>query len=488
MKKRIKALMICFVFIFSVLIGRCGYISLSKNYTVSESYNSYKITIGERNTNIFDRKGCLLNNNQTETVAVIPPTEKAIAELGKLFSSYDAKEIYEELSKGYPVKRTVNKKVNTDHILQYYKIVENPEDMLAKHILNREYGGIEQYESNKIGELSVNFGRYASGSLLKGDNAKLINDNYDSTEGIVVSLDSEIQQIAEDASKSLPKGAVVILDINTSQVLASVSRGDDYVNRALSPYSVGSVFKLVVCACALENNVSQIYNCNSSIKVGDTTFNCLKNKAHGLQGMDTALANSCNCYFVKLALKLGADRLYETAKKLGFGEAFDLYSDWRINSGNFPSKEFLKIYDGQLALAGFGQGKLTDCPIHFASVIACIANGGIYNSATLDISSNKGEKAISESTAKKLREYMLGVVKNGTGYAADFNGTTAGKTATAQSGIYKNNKEILNTWFAGFYPYKNPKYAIVVMREDGISGAEDCCPIFRTIVEKLQNL
>ena len=48
--------------------------------------------------------------------------------------------------------------------------------------------------------------------------------------------------------------------------------------------------------------------------------------------------------------------------------------------------------------------------------------------------------------------------------------------------------EYLNTWFAGVYPYDNPKYAVVVMKEHGKSGSQDCCPIFRTIVEKLMNM
>ena len=83
---------------------------------------------------------------------------------------------------------------------------------------------------------------------------------------------------------------------------------------------------------------------------------------------------------------------------------------------------------------------------------------------------------------------MKYVVSNGTGANAYYDGKTAGKTATAQSGIYANGKEVLNTWFAGFYPYNNPKYTIVVMREDGISGSGDCCPIFRRIVEKLDKM
>lgn len=80
---------------------------------------------------------------------------------------------------------------------------------------------------------------------------------------------------------------------------------------------------------------------------------------------------------------------------------------------------------------------------------------------------------------------MRYVVTNGTGASADWNNASAGKTSTAQSGRYQDGREILNTWFAGFYPYDDPKYAIVVMTEDGESGSGDCCPIFRTIVENL---
>jgi cell division protein FtsI/penicillin-binding protein 2 len=131
---------------------------------------------------------------------------------------------------------------------------------------------------------------------------------------------------------------------------------------------------------------------------------------------------------------------------------------------------------------------LTDSPMHFASAVACIANGGNYSSPTLDIIDTEDNQIISKSTANKLKQYMRYVVTNGTGINAEYNNNSAGKTATAQSGIYNDGKEVLNTWFAGFYPYTNPKYAIVVMREDGTSGAGDCCPIFRSIVEKLDTL
>ena len=126
-----------------------------------------------------------------------------------------------------------------------------------------------------------------------------------------------------------------------------------------------------------------------------------------------------------------------------------------------------------------------------------MSNGGLYTeprlvTATVDITGkqdtteyNPSNRVISEKTSETLLEYMRYVVTNGTGSAADYNDLSGGKTSTAQSGIYQDGKEVLNTWFAGVYPYNDPKYCIVVMTENGKSGSTDCCPIFRTIVENI---
>lgn len=485
MNKRFITLACAFSVIFTGIAGRCAYIALGNAYQISDSYNSYTLNIDTRYTNIYDRRGVNINNNAKKYTAVIRPNEKCLKELEKLFNEEETAEITAELSQGYPILREINNKVNTKNIRIFEKVTDG--NVIAKHLIKKEYGGLEQYVREEIGTLSVNYSVDAVGRLLSGDEGTVVNDNYDSNDGIIISIDSNIQRIAENCAKSLPKGAVVIMDSDSSQILASVSKGNDYVNRALSPYAVGSVFKLVVCACALENNINPIYNCTSKIKVSDTEFHCQNNHKHGLQDIKQALANSCNCYFVNLALKLGSEKLVQTANDFGFGKTFELYNKWFVKSGIFPEKSKLNS-TGQLSLIGFGQGMLTDSPVHFASVVSCIANGGNYSAPTIDINDVKNNKIISQATAKKLREYMRYVVTDGTGANAEYNNQSAGKTATAQSGIYNNGTEVLNTWFAGFYPYSNPKYTIVIMREGGDSGAGDCCPIFRAIVEKLDNI
>lgn len=487
MGKRVIALLSTFVFLFTALAARCGFIALSDTYEVSDTYNSYTLTVGRLNQNIYDRTGKRLNNNSSTPIAVIRPNEKCLAELDGLFQPEEIADIASELSNGYPIIKEVDKKADTKHIQIVDRIEQNSPDMLCRHLLDYQCSGLESYVDKEIGELYVNFPVDATGRLLSGDSFDIINSNYDSLDGISISIDKRIQQICEDSAKSIKKGAVVVMDTNTSQLLASVSLGNDYNNRALSSYAIGSIFKIVVCASAIENDINPLYYCKGSLQVSDTTFNCQKNRSHKMQNMKTALANSCNCYFVNLALRLGDDKLYKTAKSLGFGELFDLYSGWRVSSGNMPSLSTLSS-SGQLALLGFGQGQLTDSPIHFASVISCIANGGQYNYPTLTLDKPNGKQVISDKTAQTVLEYMQYVVKNGTGVSANYKNVTAGKTATAQSGSYYKNREILNTYFAGVYPTYNPKYAIVVMCEDGESGAGDCCPVFRTIVEKLEQL
>ncbi len=485
MSKRLVALCAFFAFLFSSIGIRCACIALGKTYRVGDAYNSYTLDISTLYTTIYDRRGERINNDKTAYTAIIRPNEKCLNELELLFDDDEIKSITSELSNGYPVIRDVDEKADT----QYIKIVEKTVDSsnTAYHLLSSETGGLKQYVSEETGSLSVNFTVDALGRLLSGDEGTIIDNNYSSSDGIIISLDLRLQKIAEDASKTLDKGAVVIMDTASSQLLASVSCGSDYINRAISPYAVGSVFKLVVCACALENDIDILYNCKSSIMVNDTKFSCQNNHSHGLQNLKSALANSCNCYFVNLALKLGSDKLEKTARSFGFGDTFKLYEGWNILSGNFPDSSEL-LSSGQLALLGFGQGMLTDSPVHFASVISCIANGGNYSFPTLDINDVEKNTVIQESTSKKLCEYMRYVVTNGTGANAEYKSNTAGKTATAQSGTYVGNDEILNTWFAGFYPYSNPKYAIVVMCENGTSGSEDCCPVFRRIVEKIDNM
>ena len=113
MKKRFSAMLFAFAFIFTTVIGRCAYVAFSDVYEVSDTYNSYTLTIGKLHPYIFDRAGNALNNNTKTDIAIIRPNEKCLSELNMLFTSSEIVEITEELSRGYPVIKEVDKKPDT---------------------------------------------------------------------------------------------------------------------------------------------------------------------------------------------------------------------------------------------------------------------------------------------------------------------------------------------------------------------------------------
>ena len=95
--------------------------------------------------------------------------------------------------------------------------------------------------------------------------------------------------------------------------------------------------------------------------------------------------------------------------------------------------------------------------------------------------------AVSEATAERVKEALVSSVMDAENHPARPKYTTAGgKTGTAQTGRYKKDgSEILQGWFAGFFPAEEPKYILVVLAEDAENGSVDASPVFREIVDEL---
>ena len=91
---------------------------------------------------------------------------------------------------------------------------------------------------------------------------------------------------------------------------------------------------------------------------------------------------------------------------------------------------------------------------------------------------------------EKIKEMMINVVENGSGKnAKPKNGSAGGKTASAQTGQYDSDgNEIIHAWFVGFYPAKEPKYAVAVFAEGMNSGGDNAAPIFKEICDKIDLL
>ena len=263
---------------------------------------------------------------------------------------------------------------------------------------------------------------------------------------------------------------------------------------------MGSVFKPVLAAAALEAGLAPEYDCNGAMVVDGQIFRCAGGVPHGKVDLSAALAKSCNGYFIRLGQQLGAQALLRQAQALGFGRSIGLAEGLTAQSGALPGAEEL-AQSGQLANFSFGQGSLLATPLQVAAMMNTIANGGVYRApclldCALDETSGEelsafarpqAERVLTEQTAAALRTMLEQTVAEGTAQdASDLPGGAAGKTGTAQTGQFTaEGKERMNLWFAGFYPAEDPQYTIVVLQDGQMQAAVSSAAVFAQLCTAL---
>lgn len=389
-------------------------------------------------------------------------------------------------------------------------------------------GGTVKLEVNAFGRVMKEIERHA-GSV--GDSVQ-------------ITIDSRLQAAAYRAFGN-HSGAAVVLDVQSGEILALVStpsfnpnlftNGISYknwqellnnertplINKAVSgQYSPGSTFKIVVALAALEAGVIDIntrYYCSGGMDIGETRFHCWRHAGHGSQNVIEALKNSCDIFFYETALRLGIDKIHDMALKLGLGQPLNIGLDNQKN-GLIPSKQWKKTVKGTAwtkgdsANAGIGQGYVLITPLHLATMLARVVNGGYAVEPTL-IKRNK--KHVKQSKSLNISKRNIEIVKQGmyevvnaiggTAARAKFNidgARMGGKTGTTQvrrismkerkSGIIRDEQlpwKLRNhALFIGFTPIDKPRYAVAVVVEHGSSGSGVAAPIASQILQQALKL
>lgn len=500
----------------------------------------YNINIAKARGKIFDCKKKSLTNIEYNTVACIIPSISVKEELKSAFDNETVEQILKDHSDSkpfiIPVDENASEKLKNSKYIDIFKVpIRYGHDQILKHVIgyidsNGGVCGIEKvfndYLENEDCKLSIRYKVNALNQFLPGGE-KIIDDNlYLQNRGVVLTIDSQIQKIVEEASrKYLKKGAVVIAEAPTCKIRALASfpefsyedlskdlKNQDcpFLNRAFAAYNVGSTFKLVTAIAALENGIEKDtrYNCKGYITVGDSKFNCYNKIAHKELDMCRATALSCNGYFVMLSELMESNVILDMAYKLGFNKTINFSENLSDKSfspaqGRLP---YLRSLDNPKTLANFsfGQGSLLATPIQIVGLINSIASGGIYNEPRLiegltdqkldfikkpkeDI---KNVKVYSKETAENIKEFMRASAQIGTSQKGSSQEIPiAAKTATAQTGIKINGRNVLQAWFSGIFPLdRNPNnsYSMVILSEDGQGGANSCGPLFKEIVENMQ--
>lgn len=510
----------------AVLIFRIAYISDTLSSDTGAQNSARVMSVGNSRGMIYDRNMLPLVNCVSHKMLFINPTEDALTYLSSQLSSADIEQVMADSADGKPFLFLCDGYTGSHRdITEIITFDRYSSDDLAVHLTgytDAEGNGVSGIEKafdgllkQYSGSLSVRYEASASGTLLGGYGVETTGDNYASQGGIVLTIDRGIQRICESTMEraGMEKGAVVVLDADTSEILALASRPvfdrtelknslDDeaqpFVNRALSAYAVGSVFKPVVAAAALEKGFDEntCFECTGSVNVSGVVFNCHERSGHGVLNMTEAMAVSCNCYFIKLGQAAGSEKILNVASSLGFGNEVVLSDGFSSASGNLPDDEDIDSLPS-LANLSFGQGALLATPLQIGAVYCAIANGGYYrepyvlkqmvdeNGEVYAEYRNENEnKVLTDSVCLTLQKMLLQTVSVGSGSAAKpMCGDAAGKTATAETGQVADGEKKVHTWFAGYYPANEPEYVIVIFREDGSYSSTDCAPVFRDIAD-----
>ena len=519
----------CFILILlAATIVQLLTIAVKPEYIQAASAQSrYRVEIGTSRGRIYDCKMRSLAGGRIEYHAVIEPSPETIEHLSGVLSPNEMDSISDRLTGRSPfVYVAENASIAGRGVTVYRCESRYGDNTFARHIVGYLNGsgegvsGIEyayqEYLKQCSGHISAVYTVDSRGRNLSGMEPVVTDTTDISKGGVVLTLDMDLQQIVENAAeKYIERGAVVLMELPSGKIRAAVSRPDfeqdnlaayleredgALVNRSIAAYDVGSVFKLVVAAAALENGINPEWSCEceGSIQIGDNVFHCNKRTGHGEIAMCDAIAGSCNIYFIKLAQEIKGELILEYAKKFGFGERICLADNYMTSAGCLPEEHDM-VNPAALANLSFGQGELMATPVHIAQMIGAVANNGVMPAASVIESlvspsgyqfeyweNASGRQTINPKTAQTLRSFMAKTVTDGTGAKGESDWVAAGaKTGTAQTGIIKDGRSVLQAWYAGFFPLENPEYVCVVVVEDGESGGSSAGPVFKYISDEL---
>ena len=249
-------------------------------------------------------------------------------------------------------------------------------------------------------------------------------------------------------------------------------------------YEPGSTFKPFTIAAGLETGIltgDENYVCGGVVHVGDHDIHCSNRDGHGPQTLKQSLENSCNVALMEIGQSIGTEEFCRYQKLFGFGEytGIDLPGEGSTE-GLLYTPENMDA--ASLATNAFGQNfnvTMTQMVAAFSSLI----NGGDYYKPHVvkqiqddngNVTENRDpvlmKKTVSKETSDILKDYMLGVVQEGTGSLAAVEGyDVGGKTGTAEKLPRGNGKYLVS--FIGYAPQENPEVVVyVVVDEPNVPG------------------
>lgn len=244
-------------------------------------------------------------------------------------------------------------------------------------------------------------------------------------------------------------------------------------------YEPGSTIKPFTVAAALETGAltgDETFYCGGSLHIGDYDIHCINRDGHGTLTVKGAVENSCNVALMQIGEMIGAVDFSKYQHIYGFGEmtGIDLPGEAETSALLYTADN---MDETSLATNAFGQNfnvTMTQMMAGFCSLI----NGGYYYEPHIvkQIQDENGnvienvdpvlvKRTVSEETSTLVKDYMRGVVLEGSGKLADLEGyEVGGKTGTAEKLPRSEGKNLVS--FIAYAPQENPEIAIYVVIDE----------------------
>jgi len=387
-------------------------------------------------------------------------------------------------------------------------------EYVYEDLIRGEWGG-EMVEVNSLGKFQRSLGVKPSKE----------------GEDIELTIDINLQLVAEEVLKDKKAGAIIVMDPRDGAIRAMASKptfdlnffSKDFkpekeynklfnspekplFNRALNAYDPGSVWKIVTALAGLESGkfpINTMLETQPCITYGSQCFREHNDLGFGVIGYEDALRVSSNTFFYQVGYGVGVDEIHEVSRKLGFNSLSGIEISEQENIGLVASSQWAKEGRGwgepgrtpwvpeDIASMSIGQFVVQVTPIQLARAYAAIANGGFLVTPHLVkkdgeyLSNQKRIKIdIDPENIQIIKNGLRKVVESGTGVAINKGVANlppvSGKTGTAEDG----EGGLDHAWFVCFTPSEKSELLIVAFAQNTPGGGSvHALPMAREILK-----
>jgi len=507
--------------------------SLRKNLSfITSNFPKYSQKILRK---IYKKNNTPYNHKPITLVDFIPYDE--MIEKFVSFSHHEDILIQPTAKRFYPFDESAS------HIIGYVAKANQKEikqSKVAKYLGSVGKSGIEkEYDQILAGEM----GKREVKVTARNKEIALVEEKKPTSSDIKLTIDMRLQAYIKEVFGD-QSGAVVVMNVNTGEILSAGSYPEYHINAFVQGiskdewqemitnldhpftnkfvqglYPPGSSTKPAVALSFLNStliNERENFLCSGELWLGKRKFRCWNSYGHGSVNLRRSISESCDDYFYKGGLRVGIDKISTDLTRYGFGKKtyVDLPNEFigTVPSRNWKIDKFGESwYKGETLNTVIGQGNFLTTPLQVARSTAMIATNKdivphfIKKVGTLDViyTTQTIFNTVELDKVKIIREGMYEVCNKKGGTAYKYNSAKikiAGKTGTSQvvgipqDEIKRMSEDDLkyfkksHAWFSTYAPYKNPQFIVTAIIEHGGHGGSAAGEIVSKVYNYLLEL